>query len=371
MKKIGTPRTAANFLKRLDHWAIGFISFLLVCCAAASARGLVSSGGPYSLEKSIVAPGIFAEVSGSTVPAMSLAFCFGEPFYPVSGDRTRLESGFSDDFFVIYDGFFGRKFLNNHLLTHHIRLPRGAGWVTIPGGSVSFDYDIYARADPQAFQLRARPSAVLEANLKIERNRGIYSRPFNDNVVEINLVDGGGNYYMKPLKKPMTVSLMYRDSNRDGVIDGTAPPIREKTLSSWVLDEQQELWVRIPGAYIDPSQNTINYTLTRLGVYGLFGVTDTFVGDVYAYPVPWRPRDPRFYTPEGIYFTNLPNEGTIKIFNLAGELVRKIEIPAGLFPSRLQWDVRNKAGENVVSGVYIWQVHSGNNTKSGKLMIIK
>ncbi len=371
MRKIGTPRTAANFLKRLDHWAIGFISFLLVCCAVASAHGLVSSGGPYSLERSIVAPGMSANITGSTAPAMSVVFCFGEPFYPTKGDRTKLESGFLDKYFVIYDGFFGRKFLNSHLLTYRIRLPRGAGWLTVPGGSVPFDYDIYARVNPQLFHLRVKPSAVDIANLKIEKNRGVYSKPFNDNVVEINLVDGAGNYYMKPLKKPMTLSLGYRDSNSDGVIDGTAPRVKEKTLSSWVLDEQQELWVRIPGAYVDTSQNTINYSLMRLGVYGLFGVTDTFVGDVHAYPVPWRPSDPRFYTPEGIYFTNLPDEGAIKIFNLAGELVRKIEIPKDLDPSRLQWNVRNEAGENVVSGVYIWQVYSGNNTKSGKLMVIR
>ncbi len=348
---------------------IGAITAMLLCCLPAGGRALVSSGGVYSMERSIIAPGMSGDIAAS---GMSIVFCFGELFYPSSGDRTRLAA----EPFVLYDGFFGEKFPDNHLLSNFIRLPCGAGWcagwLRIPAGAIPFDYEIYARVNPQFYSLRVPAATIFSANSKIERNRGRFSKPLFNGIIEINSADKAGNYYMGTLKKALTLSLNYKDANHDGIIDGTMPPVKEKTLSSWFLNEQGELWIRIPKAFTDYSSNAVSYSVRKLGVFSLFGVTDTTMDDFYAYPVPWRPNagSSEFRAPN-ITFVNLPDEGTIKIFNLAGELVKTIEIPGALFPSLLEWNVKNNAGEDVVSGVYIWQASSGDKTKSGKLMIIR
>lgn len=330
---------------------------------SSAARAAVSSGGKYIIDRSAVLPG--AAVEGGSI---SVSGSLSE-FYPVTGDRVTLNSGL----FALYDGFLGRKLPNSRLVPGFISVS-DLGWINVPAGALSFDYEVYARINPQASPLRVKPSVITSANSKIEGNRGEFSRPLENSTVEINFLDDSGNYRAEAVPKNITLTLAYKDNNHDGILDGTMPPVRAATLSAWVLDEQKALWVRMPSASVNTSLNTVNYPVYSLGVYSLFGAADTRVDEVYAYPVPWRPNagNPEFGTLEdGITFTNLPTEGTIKIFNLAGELVKTIEIPKDLFPARLKWEVRNNSGENVVSGVYIWQVSSGSNRKSGKLMVIR
>ncbi|MBI3292656.1 MAG: hypothetical protein HYZ73_07620, partial [Elusimicrobia bacterium] len=71
----------------------------------------------------------------------------------------------------------------------------------------------------------------------------------------------------------------------------------------------------------------------------------------------------------GITFTNLTSECTIRIYTLTGELVRELRHQGGL-PS-FRWDVTNDQGEAVVSGVYLYDIRSLNDSKQGKLMIIR
>ena len=70
---------------------------------------------------------------------------------------------------------------------------------------------------------------------------------------------------------------------------------------------------------------------------------------------------------DGITFTNLPSEGKIRIYTISMRLVRTLEI----IPNEIVWDVKNNKGEIVASGMYIWEAVSGNNRKTGKLVIIK
>jgi flagellar hook assembly protein FlgD len=60
---------------------------------------------------------------------------------------------------------------------------------------------------------------------------------------------------------------------------------------------------------------------------------------------------------------------TIRIYNIAGELIRKEEdIDTGYF----HWDTKNEDNKEVASGVYIYVItNKKGNIKKGKIAIIR
>jgi hypothetical protein len=67
----------------------------------------------------------------------------------------------------------------------------------------------------------------------------------------------------------------------------------------------------------------------------------------------------------------------IKIYNISGQLIRTLDIgmkDAGMYisPERAAyWDGKNDEGEEVASGVYVYQLHAGDNVKVKKMVVIK
>jgi hypothetical protein len=84
-----------------------------------------------------------------------------------------------------------------------------------------------------------------------------------------------------------------------------------------------------------------------------------------AYPVPFKPSSGQTQ----IKFGNLTDGSTIKVFTIMGELVWQYQNAPGetIHP----WDVTNKSGEPVASGVYIYQIKNAFDEKRGKLIIIR
>jgi hypothetical protein len=77
-------------------------------------------------------------------------------------------------------------------------------------------------------------------------------------------------------------------------------------------------------------------------------------------------------TSEGIrnlQFTHLPDECTIRIYTLAGDLVRVIRHDNGTGTEN--WDLLNKNQQGVVPGVYFYHVESKYGQKLGKFAVIK
>ncbi|MFH1097549.1 MAG: T9SS type A sorting domain-containing protein [Candidatus Desantisbacteria bacterium] len=69
-----------------------------------------------------------------------------------------------------------------------------------------------------------------------------------------------------------------------------------------------------------------------------------------------------------IFFDRLTENSTIRIFNIAGELVREIDVQG----SPQSWDTCNESNEKVASGIYIYLIKdSGGNKKVGKLGILR
>ena len=89
------------------------------------------------------------------------------------------------------------------------------------------------------------------------------------------------------------------------------------------------------------------------------------LADAHAYPVP-------FVTSKGdttITFTDLSSIATIRILTLNGEIVVTLQETDG--DGQLVWDTRNQDGNFVTSGVYIYQIKSSADEKTGKLVIVR
>lgn len=96
-----------------------------------------------------------------------------------------------------------------------------------------------------------------------------------------------------------------------------------------------------------------------------FWVTPVLLGQVYAYPNPFRSDRLPTWGPKAI-MTYVPSDTSgltdpfpdfkVSIYNLVGELVRVIDEPADIdrYSRRAYWDLKNGKGNEVVSGMYIF-----------------
>ena len=67
---------------------------------------------------------------------------------------------------------------------------------------------------------------------------------------------------------------------------------------------------------------------------------------------------------------NLPTGAEIKVYTLAGDLVRTLRHTSREHGS-LDWDLRNEAAELVTSGIYMWFAKSESGEKKyGQLVLI-
>jgi len=148
-------------------------------------------------------------------------------------------------------------------------------------------------------------------------------------------------------------------------------------LSVWWLDEAHSLWVKLPGGAVDPLRQNVSVPIRHFSVYAVMGAPTFQVGDVYAFPVPWRPQGSRAglgpgqtgTLSDGITFTNMPEQAVVRVYTMSGNLVREILHSDGM--PQLKWDVKNSSGEDVVSGTYIYVVESHQSRKKGQLVIIR
>lgn len=73
-----------------------------------------------------------------------------------------------------------------------------------------------------------------------------------------------------------------------------------------------------------------------------------------------------------IKFINLPQQCTIRIFNIRGELIQKLEHNTNTNDGDLDWDLRTKDGLDLAYGIYVYHVKApGVGEKTGKFAVIK
>jgi len=74
-----------------------------------------------------------------------------------------------------------------------------------------------------------------------------------------------------------------------------------------------------------------------------------------------------------IHFIRVPQNCTIKIFTLAGDLVRTINYDRGASAGLdfAKWDLKNEFGSEVAYGVYLYHLESAAGSKIGKIAIVR
>jgi hypothetical protein len=98
--------------------------------------------------------------------------------------------------------------------------------------------------------------------------------------------------------------------------------------------------------------------------------------NVYVVPNPVRTGSSRLTTdnyhsfPDGLVrFVNCPQQCTIRIFTVAGDLVWINEHTNG--NGNVEWDTKNLEEEEVASGVYVYRIESGSDSVYGRIVVIR
>lgn len=344
---------------------------LLAASAGVSASAAISGGGA-SVEDSVMDAGGGARLSGG---GFEISGLFGQAVLP-TGSTASLRGGGAE----VRRGFYDPpRFTLQGPLGYVLTSADGAAALTLAPNAVGRpSFDAALRRDPLSAPLAVDPAKIARANAKMQANNGPLAQVRPADIWELQLLDEGG-FFGGTLAQSGQLRLAYQDADADGIVDGTSPPLRVKTLGLWMLDENMEMWVKVPGAQADPAAKTVAAPLGHLSVFAMIGGADSSVSDAYAFPVPFRPHGPNAGTgagqtgteAAGITFTNLPSEGTIEIWTLDGRLVRRLDIPPNLAPARLSWDAKTRNGGAAASGVYLWRVVSGGNSKTGRLVIVR
>jgi hypothetical protein len=152
--------------------------------------------------------------------------------------------------------------------------------------------------------------------------------------------------------------------NGTSYMKGTS--IRTKDLAIYELDQRTGVWNKMPDSQVDELTGTVSVPLRHNGTYALGGSPNYDLSSAHAYPVPYRPgRDPN-----GIRFSGISNQGSIKIFTLDGQLVKSFTFDSG--PGWVEWNpVTSDGGDPVGSDVYLYVIENDQQRKVGKLMVIR
>ena len=83
---------------------------------------------------------------------------------------------------------------------------------------------------------------------------------------------------------------------------------------------------------------------------------------------------PNPFNPTTTFTYSLPETGmvTVQVFDITGRRVRVLvneQKDAGVY--KVQWDGRNDAGQQVASGMYLYQIRSGSFVDAKKMMLVK
>ncbi|MEW6618421.1 MAG: Ig-like domain-containing protein [bacterium] len=132
-------------------------------------------------------------------------------------------------------------------------------------------------------------------------------------------------------------------------------------------------WVIVPGKQeVDTFANTVSVKVPHFGIYRIAGSSpapqlpaDKLISQTEVFPNPFKPNH------SFIYFRNFAGAITIRIFNIVGELMKTIEIPADVHQP-YPWDVKDDDGKDLATGIYIYVITNSVGDKvTGKVSVIR
>jgi hypothetical protein len=347
---LAAPSVSAGFIPRDASFIAGFDKAVLAASAMSAfrlRRVRDNRGNAVDQPMPVLSSGNGASYTFS--PQASLA---GNSVYEVA-----LASGVVDANGAPSTTTITRLFTTLMDRTEENVWAEGAARVTFPAAALTDDgYMTSAGVSLSA-------AAVAAATAKLLGGADdAFRRPVDGTLLDFTVNDAFGAPQSGRFSTPVAIDLLYPDATDDGLVDGTSPPVRAKTLAVHWLDEDHGLWVRLP-SQVDLSSHRVSALAEHFTTFALIGRADGDTAEAYAFPVPYRG------TPGGIFFTNLPQQGTVKVYTVTGEMVREMSIPDGT--GQFAWDVKTQDGQPAAPGVYFYEVKSGSNRKSGRLAVIR
>jgi hypothetical protein len=210
-------------------------------------------------------------------------------------------------------------------------------------------------------------SQVSAATRKLAENaQDPLRRPVSGAVVDLQVLDGLGAGQPGTFSAPVTITLSYTDNvplGGDGIVDGSFPPVRARSLGIFWLEETRNVWVPLPST-VDEAARTVSAPAPHFTTFALMAQADLELSGAHAFPVPFTPG----LGSSGITFTGLPQTGSVRVYAADGRLVRELSIPPG---GQLVWDVTNASGEDAATGVYLYEISNGHSSVTGKLAVLR
>ena len=166
------------------------------------------------------------------------------------------------------------------------------------------------------------------------------------------------------------VTLVYSDVDNDGIVDGTT--LLANQLVMYSAESPNGPWSSDLSSEVDATNNKVHGHTTHFSFFALFAPMSADLNSAKAYPVPWKPGSGgRFDSPTGVtgmVFDNLTATAEIRIYTIAGGLVRKLDVTAADGGYKV-WDGKNSSGSKAASGIYLAHIKSGSKVKILKLAI--
>jgi sugar lactone lactonase YvrE len=160
------------------------------------------------------------------------------------------------------------------------------------------------------------------------------------------------NKQLQPLK-PINITLPYRSSDVIG--------FEENLLQIARYDDTTETWLPLTSTVYTADHRVVAQT-NHLSRFGLVQrVANQDVLNVMAYPNPVRSGS--------MNFSPVPEQSTIRIYTIAGELVKTLRDNDD--DGTIIWDGTNNSGSSVASGVYLAHISSSVGSKTLKVAVIK
>ena len=139
---------------------------------------------------------------------------------------------------------------------------------------------------------------------------------------------------------------------------------RVKGLRIFWMNPDTKKW-ELVGGIVDTTNHTVTVEVTHLSIFRVAILVRIPPQNIIVYPNP---------TKEGwITFTRLTERVSVRIFNMAGELVYGEQEHTANDKAEWTWDCKNNDGEKVASGVYIYTIQDSvsGHIEQGKFGVIK
>lgn len=238
-------------------------------------------------------------------------------------------------------------------------------YVDFPPGSILEDFylDIY-RSTPDQKQgtgINKCDTIIKPQNATVLRLYYFLMQDKNENTVEELKIDA-----------TVTIVLYYTDA------EIAAQGWAESTLAVYYYKKNTGDWVKL-GGKVDTAKNTITLQVSYLhDYYGIFGSTKgkvvKFTEGFKCWPNPFSPgRGGDAYENMKISFgfTTPVEKFSFKVYDLNGRFLYSKDYFGSFTQGEIYWDGKDDQGHILKSGIYIYQIETGNEYYRGKVMILK